>query len=107
MADSGLCFQLLCTNLGDVILCTLLPNCNIHGCLQQWTKYALKPKSVSKKHFCGNSKKTQSLGKNGCRQKCLDKSLPPPPHFLKSPIPPPYQHIDNPKFSLLAEMQLQ
>ena len=26
-------------------------------------------------HFRANSKKTQSLGKNGCRQKCLDKSL--------------------------------
>ena len=23
-----------------------------------------------------NSKETQSLGKNGCREKCLDKSLP-------------------------------
>ena len=78
MADSGLCFQLLCTNLGDEILCTLLPNRNIHGCLQQWRKYALKPKSVSKIHFCANSKETQSLEKNGCRQKCLDKNLPPP-----------------------------
>ena len=26
-------------------------------------------------HFRANSKKTQSLGKNGCRQKCLDKSM--------------------------------
>ena len=37
--------------------------------------YALKPKSVLEIHFRANSKKTQSLGKNGCRQKCLDKSL--------------------------------
>ena len=42
---------------------------------QQWTMYALKPKSVLEMHFCANSKKTQSLEKNSCRQKCLDKSL--------------------------------
>ena len=30
-----------------------------------------------------------------------------PPHFLKSPIPPPYQQISHPTFSLLTEMQLQ
>ena len=45
------------------------------GIYQQWTMYALKPKSVLEIHFRANSKKTQSLGKNGCRQKCLDKSL--------------------------------
>ena len=70
-ADLGVSYQLLCTNLEDGILCTLLPNHNIHGCLL----YALKPKSVLETHFRANSKKTQSLGKNGCRQKCLDKSL--------------------------------
>ena len=37
--------------------------------------YALKPKSVLEIHFRANSKKTKSLGKNGCRQKCFDKSL--------------------------------
>ena len=26
-------------------------------------------------HFRANSKKTQSIGTNDCRQKCLDKSL--------------------------------
>ena len=46
---------------------------------------AMKSKSVPEMHFpaiwrskftdLANSKKTQSLGKNGCRQKCLDKSL--------------------------------
>ena len=46
---------------------------------------ALKSKSVLEMHFqaiwrskftdLANSGKTQSLGKNGCRQKCLDKSL--------------------------------
>ena len=45
------------------------------GVYQQWTTYALKPKSVSEMHFLANCKKTQSLGKNSCRQKCLDKSL--------------------------------
>ena len=45
------------------------------GVYQRWTTYALKPESVSEMHFHANSKKTQSLGKNGCRQKCLDKSL--------------------------------
>ena len=70
-ADLGVSYQLLCTNLEDGILCTLLPNHNIHGCLL----YALKPKSVLETHFRANSKKTQSLGKNGCRQKYLDKSL--------------------------------
>ena len=73
----------LCTSLGDGILCTLLPNHNIHrenGVSQWCTTYALKPKSVSEMHFSriwrskftdlANSKKTKS-----CRQKCLDKSL--------------------------------
>ena len=45
------------------------------GVYQQWTMYALKPKSVLEIHFRANSKKTKSLGKNGCRQKCFDKSL--------------------------------
>ena len=62
---------------------------NIHrenGIYQRWTTYALKSKSVSEMHFptiwrskftdVANSKKTQFLGKNGCRQKCLNKSLP-------------------------------
>ena len=82
------CYQLLYTNLGDGVLCTLSPNHNIHGengVYQQWTTYALKSKSVSEKYFLTiwrskftdlvNSKKTQSRGKIGCRQKCLDKSL--------------------------------
>ena len=85
----GVCDQLLCANLGDRILCTLSPNHNIHGknCVyQRWTTtHALKSKIVSEIHFSAiwrstftdlaNSKKTQSLGKNGCREKCLDKHL--------------------------------
>ena len=72
--------------MGDGILCTLPPNHNIHrknGVYQQWTTYALK--SVSEMYFPTiwrseftdliNSEKTQSLGKNSCKQKCLDKSL--------------------------------
>ena len=44
---------------------------------QWWTTYALESNIVLEMHFCSNSKKKpQSLGKNGCRQKCLDKSLP-------------------------------
>ena len=47
-------YQLLCTNLDDGILCTLLPNHNIHrgnGVYQQWARYVLKSKSVSEIHF--------------------------------------------------------
>ena len=72
----------------DGILCALSPHHNVHrenGVYQQWTTYALKSKSVPEMHFpaiwrskftdLAKSKKTQSLGKNGCGQKCLDKSL--------------------------------
>ena len=45
------------------------------GVYQGWTTYALMPKSMSEMHFRTNSKKTQSLGKSSCRQKCMDKSL--------------------------------
>ena len=45
------------------------------GVYQQWTTYALKPKSGLEMHFHANNEKTQSFGKNSCRQKCLDKSL--------------------------------
>ena len=45
------------------------------GLYQRRTMNALKPKSVLEMHFRANSQKTQSLGKNGCRQKCLDKIL--------------------------------
>ena len=84
----GVCYRLLCSNLSDWILCTLSPNHNIHrinGVYQRWTTCALKSKSlVSEMHFPGiwrstftdfASKKTQSSGKNRCRQKSLDKSL--------------------------------
>ena len=67
---------------------TVSPNHNIHGknvVYQPWTTYALKSKSVLEMHIpvirrskftdLVNSKKTQSLGKNTCRQKCLDKTL--------------------------------
>ena len=37
----------------------------------------------------------------------ISKSCPPPRHFLKFPIPPPYRQIGHPKFSLLTEMQLK
>ena len=33
------------------------------GVYQQWTTYALKPKSVLEMHFCANSKKTQIFEK--------------------------------------------
>ena len=78
----GVCYQLICTNLGDGIPCTLSPNHNIHGendVYQQWTTFALKPKSVSEIHFpaiwrfkfidLANSKKTQTLGETA-----VDKS---------------------------------
>ena len=45
------------------------------GAYQRWTTYALIPKSVTEMHFRENSKRPQSLGKNGCRQNCLHKSL--------------------------------
>ena len=49
--------QLLCTNLGDEILCvcfTVSPNHNIdgkNGVYQRWTTYALKSKSVLDMHI--------------------------------------------------------
>ena len=64
-----MCYQLLCTNLGDGILHTLLSNHNIHRVYQRWTMYALKRKCVLEMHFRANSKKTQSLGKTA-----VDKS---------------------------------
>ena len=42
-----MCDQLLCTNMDDVILCTLSPNHNIHeekGVYQRRTMYALSQK---------------------------------------------------------------
>ena len=45
----GVCYWLLCTDLGDRILCTSTPNHNIHGengVYQWWTVCALKSKSV-------------------------------------------------------------
>ena len=75
---------------GDGILCTLLPNHNVHrenGAHQQQTTNVLKSKSVLEMYFSAiwgpkfidlankTVKKTQSLGKNSCRQKCLDKGL--------------------------------
>ena len=35
----------------------------------------LQSERVSEMHFSVNSKETESLGKNGCTQKCFDKSL--------------------------------
>ena len=71
----------------DGILCTLSPHHNVYretGVYQQWTMYALKSKSVPEMHFpaiwrskftdLANSKKTQSLGKNGCRQSAWIKA---------------------------------
>ena len=43
----AMCDQLLCTNMDDVILCTLSPNHNIHeekGVYQRRTMYALSQK---------------------------------------------------------------
>ena len=85
----GVCYRLICTNFGDGFLCTLSPNHNIHrenGVYHWWTTYTLKSRSVSEIHFPAfwrykftdfkNSKKKLNLWeKNGCRQKCLDKSL--------------------------------
>ena len=50
--------RLLYTNLGDGVLCTLLPNHNIHGCLSAMDNIGFK----TKMHFRANSRKTRSLG---------------------------------------------
>ena len=53
-AALGVCYQLLCTNLGDEILCTLSSDNNIHGensVYQWWTMYASKSKNVLEMHF--------------------------------------------------------
>ena len=73
--DVGVGYHFLCTNLGDKILCTYYQTIIFMGVYQRWATHALKPKSVVEMHFRENSKKTQSLRKKGCRQKCLDKSL--------------------------------
>ena len=74
-ADLGACYHLLCTNLGQGILCTFCHTIIFTGVYQWWVTYALKPKTVSEMHFGANSKKTQSFRKNDCRQRCLDKIL--------------------------------
>ena len=81
-------YQHLYISLGDGVVGSLSPNHSIHGendVHQQWTMYLLKSKSVSKMYSpmiwrskftdLVNREKTQSLGKSGCRQKCLEKSL--------------------------------
>ena len=103
-AALGICYRLLCTNLGDGILFVLSLNHNIHG--EKWCWSAMDKMSFEVKKCVGNafsrdletqmlkifsftanqegtsgdtdlanSKETQSLRKNGCRQKCLDKNL--------------------------------
>ena len=92
-ATLGVCYWLLCTNLSD-------GNLGGNSVYQRWTICPLKSESVLKCIFLGsgdpnfkisilgalhggnlwdtdlaNSTETQSLRKNGCRQKCLDESL--------------------------------
>ena len=74
-ADIEVGYQLLGTNLGDGILCTVLSNYNIHRCLSVMDNVCFKAIKCVGMHFHANSKKTQSVGKNDCIQKCLDKSL--------------------------------
>ena len=66
------CYRLLCTNVGDGILCALSPDHKTHGengVYHWWTTYALKSKSVLEMHLpsdlkiqitdLANSKKTR------------------------------------------------
>ena len=100
----GVCYQLLCTDLGDEMSCILLLNHSIHG--EEWCLSAMNKMSVEVKKCVGNaffrdleiqilksppftahlggtsgdtdlanSKETRCLRKNGCKQKCLDNSL--------------------------------
>ena len=92
----GVCYWLLCTDLGDRILCTSTPNHNIHGengVYQRWTMCVSGKKKCIRNAFSSNletkisknfprcptdstkSKENQSLGKNDCIKKCFDKSL--------------------------------
>ena len=50
-ADLRVCYQLLWTNLGDGILCTLLPNHNIHGCLSAMDNISFKAKKCAVNAF--------------------------------------------------------
>ena len=96
-------YGLLCTDLGDGISCILSPNHNIDRekwCLSAVDKISFEVKKCVENAFSrhletqikissfaahhggisgdtdlANSKETQSLRKNGCRQKCLHKSL--------------------------------
>ena len=100
----GVSYWVLCTNLGDGVLCTLSLNHNIHR--EKWCLSAMDKMSFEVKKCVGNAfsrdletqmlkflpswsimevpqgiltsqtvKKLSPWEKNGFRQKCLDKSL--------------------------------
>ena len=94
----GLCYRVLCTNLSDRILYTLSRNHNIYRekwCLSVINNVCFEVKKCFRKKMyfpmiwrpifqklspqcpnnSANNKETQCLGKNSCREKCLDKSL--------------------------------
>ena len=47
----GVCYQLLCTNLADETLCTLLLDHNIHGCLSATENVCFKAKKCVRNAF--------------------------------------------------------
>ena len=62
--DLGVRYQLLCTNLGDETLCTLLPNHNIHGCLSATANVCFKAKRCVRNAFLCKQEKNSIFGKN-------------------------------------------
>ena len=56
-ADIRVGYQLLGTNLGDGILCTVLPNYNIHGCLSAMGNICVKAKKCQECIFMQTVKK--------------------------------------------------
>ena len=62
-ADLGMCCQLFCTNLGDGILCILLPNHNTHRSLSATDNECFKAKKCVGNAFSCKQSKNSIFGK--------------------------------------------
>ena len=60
-ADLGVCYQILCTNLGNGILYTLLQNHNIHWCLSAMDNICFKAKKCVGNTFLCKQLKNSNL----------------------------------------------
>ena len=62
-ADLRVCNQILCTNLGNGILYTLLQNHNIHWCLSVMDNICFKAKKCARNTFLCKQLKNSIFGK--------------------------------------------